>query len=280
MAKFSVADFKQAKVSGEKITMLTAYDYPTAKILDNAGIDTILIGDSLGMVVWGCEDTLKVTVDDMVYHTKMVSRAVENALIIADMPFLSYHLGKYESVKNAGRLVSEGGCNAIKLEGGEAVIDDIKAIISAGIPVMGHLGYTPQSVNLFGGHKAQGKSVDTAQRILKDAILLQEAGVFGIVLECIPFKLAKIITEILEIPTISIGAGPYCDGQVLVTQDILGIFKDVNKKHSKRYADLNTIIDEAVKAYISDVKESVFPTEKNSFIIGDEVIEEIRSNLK
>lgn len=280
MGKFTVTDFKQSKVSGKKITMLTAYDYPTAKILDDAGVETILVGDSLGMVVWGCEDTLKVTVDDMVYHTKIVSRAVQNALVIGDMPFLSYHLGKYESVRNAGRLISEGGCSAIKLEGGKAVIEDIKAIINAGIPVMGHLGYTPQSVNLFGGHKAQGKSIETAERILKDAMLLQEAGVFGIVLECIPFKLAKLITEALDIPTISIGAGPYCDGQVLVTTDILGMSKDINKKHSKRYADLNTIIDEAVKSYIKDVKEGSFPTEKNSFIMEDEIIETLRGNFK
>jgi 3-methyl-2-oxobutanoate hydroxymethyltransferase len=280
MGKFTVADFKESKVSGKKITMLTAYDYPTAKIIDDAGVETILVGDSLGMVIWGCEDTLKVTVDDMVYHTKIVSRAVQNALVIGDMPFLSYHLGKYESVRNAGRLISEGGCSAIKLEGGAAVIEDIKAIINAGIPVMGHLGYTPQSVNLFGGHKAQGKSIEVAERILKDAILLQEAGVFGIVLECIPFKLAKLITEVLDIPTISIGAGPYCDGQVLVTPDILGMFKDVNKKHSKKYADLNKIIDEAVKAYIIDVKEGSFPTEKNSFIMEDEIIETLRGNFK
>jgi 3-methyl-2-oxobutanoate hydroxymethyltransferase len=280
MAKYTIADFKQSKLTGKKITMLTAYDYPTAKILDEAGIDTILVGDSLGMVVWGCDDTLSVTVDDMVYHTKMVSRAVQNALVIGDMPFLSYHLGKYESVKNAGRLISEGGCSAIKLEGGEAVIEDIKAIINAGIPVMGHLGYTPQSVNLFGGHKAQGQSIDTAERIVKDALLLQEAGVFGIVLECIPFKLAKLITQLLYIPTISIGAGPSCDGQVLVTPDILGMFKDVNKKHSKKYADLNNIINEAVKSYISDINEGVFPTEKNSFIMDDEIIDKLRSNYK
>lgn len=275
MGKFTVADFKNAKNLGKKITMLTAYDYPTAKILDQAGVNTILVGDSLGMVVWGCEDTLKVTVEDVVYHTKMVRRAVENAMIIGDMPFLSYHLGKYESVKNAGRLISEGGCNAIKLEGGEAVLEDIKAIIAAGIPVMGHLGYTPQSVNLFGGHKAQGKSIETAERILKDALLLEEAGVFGIVLECIPYKLAKLITSRLSIPTISIGAGPYCDGQVLVTPDILGMFKDAGKKHSKKYADLHPLIENAVKEYVKEVEDGIFPTEKNSFIIEDSVIEEL-----
>ncbi len=199
--KFTVADFKNAKLTGKKITMLTAYDYPTAKIFDEAGIDSILVGDSLGMVVMGYEDTTKVTMEDMLHHVKIVSRGTKRAMVIADMPFLSYHTGKYESVRNAGRLVSEGGCKAVKLEGGIEVTEDIKAIIAAGIPVMGHLGYTPQSINLFGGHKAQGKSIETAKKIYEDALALEAAGVFSVTLECVPYKHGNLFRK-TSIPTI------------------------------------------------------------------------------
>lgn len=271
--KFTVSDFRECKKTGKKITMLTAYDYPTAKIMDESGIDAILVGDSLGMVVLGYEDTTRVTMDDMVHHTKAVVRGTNRAMVVADMPFLSYHQGVYESVKNAGRLVREAGCKSIKLEGGEEVIENVKAIIAAGIPVMGHLGYTPQSVNVFGGHKAQGKTIETAKKIYKDALLLQEAGAFAIVLECVPHKVAKFITERLDIPTIGIGSGAMCDGQVLVVHDIIGMFRDFTPRHTKRYVDMGGALENSVKSYISDVEEGSFPTEKNSFIVEDEVIE-------
>lgn len=271
--KITVSNFRESKRTGRKITMLTAYDYPTAKIIDQSGIDAILVGDSLGMVVLGYEDTTRVTMEDMVHHTKAVVRGAKRAMVVADMPFLSYHMGIYESVRNAGRLVNEAGCKAIKLEGGEEVVEDIKAIIRAGIPVMGHLGYTPQSINVFGGHKAQGKTFETAKKIYRDALLLQEAGVFAIVLECVPYKLAKFITEKLEIPTIGIGSGAMCDGQVLVIHDIIGMFRDFVPRHTKRYADVGEVLENSVKSYIKDVTEGVFPTEKNSFTVEDEVIE-------
>ncbi len=271
--KITVSNFRESKRTGRKITMLTAYDYPTAKIIDQSGVDAILVGDSLGMVVLGYEDTTRVTMEDMVHHTKAVVRGAKRAMVVADMPFLSYHMGIYESVRNAGKLVNEAGCKAIKLEGGEEVVEDIKAIIRAGIPVMGHLGYTPQSINIFGGHKAQGKTFETAKKIYKDALLLQEAGVFAIVLECVPYKLAKFITEKLEIPTIGIGSGAMCDGQVLVIHDIIGMFRDFVPRHTKRYADAGEVLENSVKSYIKDVTEGVFPTEKNSFTVEDEVIE-------
>jgi 3-methyl-2-oxobutanoate hydroxymethyltransferase len=271
--KFTVANYIQAKKTGKKITILTAYDYQTAKIIDEAGIDSILVGDSLGNVVLGYDDTTKVTMDDMIHHSKAVSRAAKRSLVIGDMPFLSYHTGIYESVRNAGRLVSEGGCSAVKLEGGESVTGDIKAIICAGIPVMGHIGYTPQSINLFGGHKAQGKTIETAENIIKDAMALQKAGVFAIVLECIPYRLAKLVTDMLDIPTIGIGAGPDCDGQVLVINDVLGMEKDTVKKHAKKYTDIGIAIEGAVKSYIEEVGQGIFPTEKNSFNIENNIIE-------
>ena len=273
--KFTTVDFKKAKEAGEKITMLTAYDFPTAKIFDEAGVDSILVGDSLGMVVLGYEDTTKVTIEDMIHHVKAVCRGVRRALVVSDMPFLSYGIGKYESVKNAGRLVSEGGCSAVKLEGGQHIIEDIKAIISAGIPVMGHLGYTPQSINIFGGHKAQGKTLETARKIYRDALLLQEAGVFSIVLECVPYKLADFISSRLDIPVIGIGSGSGCDGQVLVAHDILGVYRDFSPKHSKKYADLGEIIKNAATDYIRETRSGVFPTEKNSFIIDEDILKQL-----
>ena len=271
--KVTVSYFRECKKTGKKITMLTAYDYPTAKIVDESGVDAILVGDSLGMVVLGYEDTTRVTMDDMVHHTKAVVRGAKRAMVVADMPFLSYHMGIYKSVENAGRLVTEAGCKAIKLEGGEEVVEDVKAIIRAGIPVVGHLGYTPQSINVFGGHKAQGKTFETAKKIYKDALLLQEAGVFAIVLECVPHKVAQFITGKLDIPTIGIGSGAQCDGQVLVVHDIIGMFRDFIPRHAKRYADIGEVLENSVKSYISEVTEGIFPTEKNSFIVEDEVIE-------
>lgn len=273
--KFTVVDFKKAKQKGERITMLTAYDYPTAKLLDEAGVDSILVGDSLGMVVLGYEDTTRVTMEDMLHHIKAVSRGAKRALVVGDLPFLSYHTGVYDSVKNAGRLLQEGGCKAVKLEGGLEVVESVKAIVSAGIPVMGHLGYTPQSINLFGGHRAQGKTVETAKKILEDAYALQQAGVFAIVLECVPYRLARFITERLEIPSIGIGSGAGCDGQVLVTPDIVGMFTDFSPRHSKRYCDFGTQLGEAVRKYNHEVRNGEFPTEQNSFKIEDEIIEQL-----
>jgi 3-methyl-2-oxobutanoate hydroxymethyltransferase len=273
--KFTINDFREAKRTGTKITMLTAYDYPTAKIIDEAGIDSILVGDSLGMVVLGYEDTTRVTMEEMLHHIKAVARGTKRAFLIGDMPFLSFHLGKYESVRNAGRLVSEGGCKAVKLEGGREVVEDVKAILNAGIPVMGHLGYTPQSVNVFGGHKAQGKTFEVAEKILKDALLLQEAGIFSLVLECVPYKLAAYITKKLDISVISIGSGADCDGQVLVTPDLIGLFRDFTPKHVKKYADMGTAYDEAVRKYIEEVRGGIFPTPQNSFILDDDIIDKL-----
>ena len=278
--KITVNDFREAKRTGTKITMLTAYDYPTAKIIDEAGIDSILVGDSLGMVVLGYEDTTRVTMEDMLHHIKAVAKGTKRAFLIGDMPFLSFHLGRYESVRNAGRLVSEGGCKAVKLEGGREVTEDVKAILNAGIPVMGHLGYTPQSVNIFGGHKAQGKSLEVAERILEDALLLQEAGVFSLVLECVPYKLAAYITGKLDIPVIGIGSGAGCDGQVLVTPDIIGLFRDFTPKHVKKYLDMGAAYEEAVIKYMEEVRGGIFPTPQNSFILDDDIIEKLDARSK
>jgi 3-methyl-2-oxobutanoate hydroxymethyltransferase len=274
--KFTVNNFSEAKGTGEKITMLTAYDYPTAKIFDQAGVDSILVGDSLGMVVLGYEDTTKVTMDDMVHHTKAVVRGVKRAMVVADLPFLSYHLGVKKSVKNAGRLVAEGGCTAVKMEGGKEIVEDVKAIINAGIPVMGHLGYTPQSINIFGGHKAHGKTYETAKKILSDALALQEAGVFSMVLECVPYLLAEYITSKLDVPTIGIGSGAGCDGQVLVNSDIVRMDKNFSPKHSKVYQDLGDGYESAAKSYIEEVKTGIFPTAANSFKIDEEILNKVK----
>lgn len=253
------------KEEGKKIAMLTAYDYPTALLVDEAGADVILVGDSLGNVVLGYDNTTYVTMDDMVHHTKAVTRAVKNALVVADMPFLSYHQGIYESVKNAGRLVQEGGANAVKLEGGREIIDDIKAIIKAGIPVMGHIGLLPQSVNKIGGYFVQGKDEEAQNRMIEDAKALQDAGCFAIVIECVKKELGEKITRELKIPTIGIGAGVHCDGQVLVLHDMLGLYHKKAAKFVKQYAEVANIMQEAIKNYVSDVKSEKFPTDEHSF---------------
>lgn len=275
MSKFTVKSFQNSKEKSEKITMLTAYDYSTAKLLDQAGVDSILVGDSLGMTMLGYETTLEVTMDDMIHHTKAVSRGVENALIIGDMPFLSYHVSIEDTIKNAGRFIKEGGAHAVKLEGGTEVIDKIKALIAAKIPVIGHLGLTPQSVNVFGGFKVQGKSVEDAQKIIDDARALEAAGVFGIVLECVPSKLATLISESIRIPTIGIGAGNGCDGQVLVIQDVLGMYDGMQPKFVKRYREVGIDIIEATKDYIKEVKNGSFPEEKHTFTIKDETLDKL-----
>jgi len=244
--------------------MLTAYDYPTALALDQAGVDMILVGDSLAMVVLGYENTLSVTMEDMLHHSKAVRRGARCALLVGDMPFMSYQVSISEAVHNAGRFLQEAGMDAVKLEGGRERMDTIRAIVAAGIPVMGHLGLTPQSVNQLGGFRPQGRNAAAANRLLEDALLLQEAGCFSLVLESIPARLAAFVSQSLDIPTIGIGAGAGCDGQVLVTHDLLGLFDRFTPKFVKQYANLNTIMREAFTKYIEDVKNSAFPTQEHS----------------
>ena len=273
--KFTTTSFLESKTSGEKITVLTAYDYQMAKLLDQAGTDCILVGDSLGMVVLGYENTLEVTMEDMIHHTKAVDRATNRAFIVADMPFMSYQVSTEDAIKNAGRLVKEGKATGVKLEGGSEIIEKIKAITDAKIPVMGHIGLTPQSVNLFGGFKVQGKSEEKAKEIINDAILLEEAGVFSIVLEGIPEKLAKLITDKLNIPTIGIGAGSDCDGQVLVVNDMLGLSEGFVPKFVKQYEKLHENISQGASEYIKEVKSGQFPKQEHTFSIDDEIIKKL-----
>lgn len=253
------------KADGEKITVLTCYDYPTARIIDACGIDILLVGDSLGVVVAGYDNTLPVTMDEMVYHTRAVMRAQPKALVVADMPFLSYQVDMSEARRNAGRLVKEAGAAAVKLEGGANAAAVIRAIVDMDIPVMAHIGLTPQSIHRMGGYRVQGKKEEQAEQLLADAHAIAEAGAFAVVLEGIPQRLAQRITEEVDIPTIGIGAGPHCNGQVLVIHDILGLCEKYSPKFVKRYADVRTVIADAVNGYITDVKEGSFPTEAHSF---------------
>ena len=273
--KFTTASFLESKEKNEKITVLTAYDYQTAKLLDNSGIDCILVGDSLGMVVLGYEDTLEVTMEDMIHHTKAVARGTKKAFVVADMPFMSYHVSKEDAIRNAGRLVKEGKATGVKIEGGREVVEKISAIIDAKIPVMGHIGLTPQSVNLFGGFKVQGKDEQKARQIIEEALMLQEAGVFAIVLEAVPEKLAKIITEKLSIPTIGIGAGSNCDGQVLVINDMIGLNSEFIPKFVKQYKTINKDIKDGVSKYIKEVKSGEFPKDEHTFTIDEEIIKKL-----
>ncbi len=261
----TILDIKKMKVQGEKITVLTAYDYGMASILDESDIDIILVGDSLGMVVLGYDTTLPVTMEDMLHHTKAVSRAAQNALIVADMPFLSYQISGQIALANAGRFLQEANAQAVKLEGGREYAEIVQKITSAGIPVIAHLGLTPQSIHQIGGYKVQGKKEDAARKIIEDAKTLEQAGAFSLVLECIPESLASEITHSLAIPTIGIGAGVNCDGQVLVINDMLGIYDKFTPKHVKKYANLNLEIKKAVKTYIAEVKHSAFPDDEHSF---------------
>ena len=273
--KNTAVTFKQAKERNEKLTMLTAYDYSTAKIIDEAGINGILVGDSLGMVCLGYEDTLSVTMEDMIHHTKAVARGAKNTLVVADMPVMSYQTSVYDAVVNAGRLIKEGRAHVVKLEGGVEVCDKIEAIVKASIPVMAHIGLTPQSVNAFGGFKVQGKDEEAAKNLIEAALAVEKAGAFAVVLECVPAKLAAIITEKLSIPTIGIGAGAQCDGQILVYQDMLGMYSDFTPKFVKKYEALGEKMNIAFKNYIKEVKDGVFPAEEHSFKINDEVIEKL-----
>ena len=263
--KITISAIQKMKQSGEKISMLTAYDYSTAAIMDEEGMDIILIGDSLGMVVLGYDSTLPVTMEDMIHHTKAVSRAVKRAMVIADMPFLSYHTSVQDGMYNAGRLMKEAGAHGVKLEGGQEVADVVRKITSSGIPLMGHLGLTPQSVHQLGGYKVQGKDDKTARKLMEDARVLEEAGAFSLVLECVPAQLAGEISRALTIPTIGIGAGVECDGQVLVVNDMLGIFEKFTPKFVKKYAELNKDIRAAMKQYIDEVKSGAFPGKEHSF---------------
>ena len=265
MAKITVNDFLKKKAERKKISMITAYDYPFALIADEAGMDGILVGDSVGMVVQGLENTLPVTMDEMIYHVKMVSRAVKNAMVIGDMPFMSYHGSRDEAVKNAGRFLKEAGASAIKLEGGAEVEGLIRAMIRADIPVMSHIGLTPQAIHRMGGFKVQGRSEEAARRLLDEAHMAEDAGAYALLLEAIPMDLAKRVTEELSIPTIGIGAGPHCDGQVLVLHDVLGLFERFVPKFVKRYTDLRKVALEAITTYREEVEKGIFPLDEHSF---------------
>jgi len=265
MAKVTTIRLKEMKEKNEKITMLTAYDYTMARILDEAGIDVLLVGDSLGMVILGYENTLPVTIDDINHYTWPVSHGAKNALVVADMPFMSYEIEISEAVRNAGMLLKEGGAQAVKVEGGAEIAQTIEAMVKAKIPVMGHIGLTPQAIHQIGGYKIQGRDSQEAKRLISDALALEGAGIFALVLECIPYLLAKEITESIKIPTIGIGAGPHCDGQVLVIHDLLGLYEELRPKFVKRYRELGREIKEAVSEFIEEVRGGKFPTPKESY---------------
>ncbi len=273
--RISINDIKEMKSKKEKIVMLTAYDYSTAKLVDEAGIPLILVGDSLGMVMLGYESTIPVTMDEMIHHTKAVVRGTKQALVIGDMPFMTYHTNISDALRNAARFIQEGGAQAIKLEGGVHVAETVKRIVECGIPVMGHIGLTPQSIHQLGGHKVQGKTTEAAERLLKDARALEQAGAFAVVLELVPALLSKLITNKLSIPTIGIGAGPDCDGQVQVISDLLGLFSDFVPKHAKQYAKLAGLIRTALADYIDEVKSGKFPAAEHSSTIDESLLQEL-----
>lgn len=273
--KNTVVTFKEAKKKGDKLTMLTAYDYSMAKLMDKCGINGILVGDSVGMVCLGYEDTISVTMEDMIHHTKAVTRGVKDTLVVADMPFMSYQTSVYDAVVNAGRLMKEGRAHAVKLEGGVEVCDKIEAITKASIPVMAHIGLTPQSVNAIGGFKVQGKDEVAARKLIEAAKAVEKAGAFAVVLECVPSKLAKIISQEIDIPTIGIGAGSDCDGQILVYQDMLGLFEDFKPKFVKQFASVGEVMESAFKDYIDEVKDGTFPGPEHGFKISEDVISKL-----
>lgn len=273
----TITAFKAAKQKGEKLSMLTAYDYTTAKLVEEAGIDSILVGDSLGMVMLGYENTLSVTMEDMIHHSAAVAKGAKNTLVVTDMPFMSYQTSVYDAVVNAGRIIKEGHADAVKLEGGVEFAEHISAITKASIPVMAHIGMTPQSVNAFGGFKVQGKSIEAAKKLIEDAKAVEEAGAFAVVMECVPAALAKYISEILTIPTIGIGAGADCDGQVLVYQDMLSMFSDFTPKFVKVFGEIGEAMKKSFAQYDKEVKSGEFPAEEHIFKIDDEIIDKIRS---
>lgn len=273
--KTTTAIFKKKKQDGEKITMLTAYDYSMARLEEEAGVDAILVGDSLGMVMLGYDNTLSVTMEDMIHHSRAVARGTQNAMVVTDMPFMSYQTSVYDAVVNAGRIVKEGYADAVKLEGGVKFKEHIRAIVDASIPVMGHIGMTPQSVNAFGGFKVQGKSIVEAKRVIADAKAVEEAGAFAVVLECVPADLAEYITGILTIPTIGIGAGNSCDGQVLVYQDMLAMYSDFTPKFAKKFGDVGGEMKKSFAKYCEEVKSGVFPAKEHTFKIDEKVMKAV-----
>ncbi|MCH5210894.1 MAG: 3-methyl-2-oxobutanoate hydroxymethyltransferase [Oscillospiraceae bacterium] len=273
--KNTVSVFKNAKNGGKKVTMLTAYDYTTAQLEDAAGVDAILVGDSLGMVMLGYENTLSVTMEDMIHHSAAVARGAKKAFVVTDMPFMSYQTSVYDAVVNAGRLIKEGHADAVKLEGGVKFKEHIRAIVDASIPVMGHIGMTPQSVNAFGGFKVQGKSIEEAKRLIDDAKAVEEAGAFAVTLECVPAALAEYVTEMLSIPTIGIGAGKDCDGQVLVYQDMLGMYSDFTPKFVKRFANIGEEMKNGFENYIKEVNDGSFPAKEHTFKIDDDAMKAV-----
>ena len=276
--RVTIQDLKELKKRGEKITVLTAYDYTSAKFEDEIGVPVILVGDSLGMVLLGYDSTLPVTMEEMLHHTKAVARGAREALIIGDMPFMTFQVNEEEALRNAARFLQEGGAQAVKLEGGENMALTVKRMVDVGIPVMGHIGLTPQSIHQFSGYKVQGKSATKAAQLLRDAQALEEAGAFSIVLESIPAALAKLITERANIPTIGIGAGPFCDGQVQVLHDMLGLFPDFVPKHAKQYASLGETMKAAMASYMEEVKAGTFPTTKHSYAMDESVLAELVSS--
>jgi len=271
--RLTINKIQEKKNAGERITMLTAYDYPTAQIVDEAGVDLILVGDTLGMVVLGYESTIPVTMDDMIHHTKAVVRGSKNALVIGDMPFMSYQVSISDTLRNAARFLQEAGCQAIKLEGGVTVAESVRRIVDCGIPVMGHIGLTPQSVNQLGGFRVQGKTPEAAERLLNDALALEKAGVFAVVMELVPRELAKLITSKLRIPTIGIGAGPWCSGQVLVIHDMLGLYTDFVPKHNKQYARMAGTMKSAISDYVKEVHSGEFPGPEHSANIDESILD-------
>ena len=273
--KNTVLTLQQAKNENRKITMLTAYDYSTARLIDEAGVNMILVGDSLGNVMLGYEDTVSVTMEDMIHHGAAVARGAKNAMVVVDMPFMSYQTSVYDAVVNAGRLMKEARANAVKLEGGVEVAEQIKAIVAAGIPVVAHIGLTPQSINAFGGHKVQGKTEAAAKKLIEDAMAVEAAGAFSVVIEGVPAKLATLITGKLTIPTIGIGAGAGCDGQVLVYQDMLGMYSDFTPKFVKKFANVGEVMKAAFEQYINEVQSGVFPSQEHCYAIDDKIIEKL-----
>ena len=274
--KITPVDVQTMKREGKKITMLTAYDYPMALLEDRAGIHIILVGDSVGMTVLGYENTVPVTMEEMIHHTKAVTRGAKFPLVIGDMPFMSYNTSEREAILNAGRFMKEGGADAVKLEGGASVKDIVKALVKAGIPVMGHIGLTPQTISMLGGFKVQGKDAQTAQKIIDDALLLEDAGAFSVLLEAVPAPIAKRVTERLKVPTIGIGAGVHCDGQVLVVHDMLGLFDRFTPKFAKRYVNLSEAILKAFDSYIQEVEKGTFPTDQHSFHIDEKELGKLK----
>jgi len=273
--RVSINEIKEMKARKEKIVMLTAYDYSTAKLVEEAGIPLILVGDSLSMVMLGYESTIPVTIDEMIHHTKAVVRGTKQSLVVGDMPFMTYHTSISDALRNAARFIQEGGAQAVKLEGGVTVAETVKRIADCGIPVMGHIGLTPQSVHQLGGHRVQGKTPEAAERLLKDARALEQAGAFAVVLELVPAPLSKLITQKIGIPTIGIGAGPECDGQVQVISDLLGLFSDFVPRHAKQYAKLAGTIRAALGDYITEVKAGKFPAAEHSSTIDESLLEEL-----